>query len=200
MEKLATTSLPIHELIAKRWSPRSFDKSKYITKEQITQLIEAARWAPSSMNEQPWRFIVWDRNNDPENFQKAFDTLAEGNQIWCKNVNTLILALAYQKFSDGNPNPSAQFDTGLAVENLILQSISMGLISHPMSGFDKAKIKQIFEIPEDYTPMAMIAVGYQADPDLLESPELVKREKASRIRKKVSDIAYWGNFKDKFEI
>lgn len=188
MIKKAETSVEINSVIANRWSPRSFDKNKHLTQEQITQLLEAARWAPSSMNEQPWRFLVANRNGNSTEFQQMFDCLAEGNQLWCKNVNTLILAVAYQKFSNGDFNASAQFDTGLAVENLILQAVSMGLAAHPMGGFDKPKLKEILQLSDDYTLLAIIAVGYQAEPDKLDDAALVRREKAPRSRKEIKEM------------
>lgn len=188
MIKKAQTSVEINELIANRWSPRSFDKEKLLSNEQITQLLEAARWAPSSMNEQPWRFMVWNRKDNPNEFQKVFETLSEGNQKWCKNVNVFILVAAEQKFSNGDFNGSAQFDTGLAVGNMLIQAVSMGIATHPMGGYDKNRIKEIFALSDDLIQLAIVAVGYQADADKLDEAVLVKREKASRQRKELSEI------------
>ena len=188
MIKKAQTSVEINPIIANRWSPRSFDKDKHLTQEQISQLLEAARWAPSSMNEQPWRFLVANRNDNPIEFQKIFDCLSEGNQIWCKNVNTLILVTAYQKYSNGDFNASAQFDTGLAAENLILQAVSIGLAAHPMGGFDKSKLKEILHLSDDYTLLAIIAVGYQAEAEKLDDAALIRREKAPRQRKEIKEL------------
>ncbi len=188
MIKKAITSVEVNDLISNRWSPRSFKESKFLTKEQITQLLEAARWAASSMNEQPWRFVVWNRNENPENFQKVFDCLSEGNQKWCKNVNTFILAAAYTKYSNGDTNTSAQFDTGLAVGNMLIQAVSMGLATHPMGGYDKQKIKEIFNLSDDLIQYAIIAIGYQAEAEQLEDPIFIKREKANRLRKELGEI------------
>lgn len=188
MIKKAITSVEINDLISNRWSPRSFDKSKFLTKEQITQLLEAARWAPSSMNEQPWRFLVFNRNENPENFQKVFDCLSEGNQIWCKNVNTLVLTAAFTKYTNGDYNASAQFDTGLAVAIMLIQAVAMGLATHPMGGYDKQKMKEIFKLSDDLVLYAIIAVGYQAEAEQLEDPILIKREKANRLRKELNEI------------
>jgi len=188
MLKKAETSVEINPIIANRWSPRSFDKNKNLTQEQITQLLEAARWAPSSMNEQPWRFLVANRNENSTIFWQMFECLAEGNQVWCKNVNTLILVTAYQKYSNGDFNASAQFDTGLAAENLILQAVSMGLAAHPMGGFDKSKLKEILQLSDDYTLLAIIAVGYQDEAEKLEDILLIRREKAPRTRKQIKDL------------
>lgn len=190
MIKKAQTNFDINDLIANRWSPRSFDSSKHLTKEQIHQLIEAARWAASSMNEQPWRFKIFNRNENSDEFQKVFDCLSEGNQIWCKNVNTFILAAAYKKFSNGDINASAQFDTGLAVGNMLIQAVSMGLATHPMGGYDKQKVQEIFGLSDDLIQYAIIAVGYQDQADKLEDPVLLRREKAPRQRKELKDILF----------
>lgn len=188
MIKKAVTSVEINELIANRWSPRSFDNSKSLSNEQITQLLEAARWSASSMNEQPWRFMVWNRNDNSEGFQKVFECLSEGNQKWCKNVNTFILAAAYQKLSNGDVNASAQFDTGLAVGNMLIQAVSMGLSTHPMGGYDKQKLKEQFSLSDDLVQYAIIAVGYQAEAEKLDDAALIRREKSSRQRKEISEL------------
>lgn len=188
MIKTAPTNIEINKLIADRWSPRSFDSSQHLTKEQIAQLLESARWAPSSMNEQPWRFLVFNRNDKNENFQKVFDCLSEGNQAWCKNINTFILVSAHTKYGNGDFNASAQFDTGLAVGNMLIQAVSMGLATHPMGGYDKQKVKEIFGLSDDLVLLAIIAVGYQAEAELLDNPALVKREKAPRVRKEIDEL------------
>ncbi len=188
MIKSAPTNIEINKLIADRWSPRSFDSSRHLTKEQITQLLESARWAPSSMNEQPWRFLVFNRIDTNNHFQEVFDCLSEGNQAWCKNVNTFILVVALTKYSNGDFNASAQFDTGLATGNLLIQAVSMGLATHPMGGYDKQKVKEILGLSDDLVQLAIIAVGYQAEAELLDNPALVKREKAPRVRKDLDEL------------
>ena len=169
LEKRAKTSQPIADIIAKRWSPRAFDPDKFVTKEQIVSLCEAARWAPSCFGDEPWRMIVWDKNSDPEYYQKAFDCLDPWNQKWIKNTPVLIGVFCYDNFRvNHKPNRWSEFDTGAACQNLYLQAVELGLISHPMGGYDEKKIKEIFEVPEDYSSVAMIAIGYQAEPEVLE--------------------------------
>ena len=131
---------------------------------------------------------MWNRNKNPEDFQKVFNCLSEGNQIWCKNVNTFILAAAYQKYSNGDFNANAQFDTGMAVGNMLIQAVSMGLATHPMGGYDKQKINELFSLSDDLVQYAIIAVGYQAEAEKLEDAALIRREKSSRQRKQISDL------------
>jgi nitroreductase len=175
--------VPIHELLAVRWSPRAFDASRPVTREQITALIEAARWAPSCFGDEPWRFLVWDRATEEAGWQRAFDCLSPGNQSWVKNVPLLLAAVASPAFDhNGKPNRWAQYDTGAASENLVLQAVALGLSAHQMGGFDIDKLRTEFGIPDGFTPMAMIAVGYQAAPDLLAEEQRAK-ELAPRARK-----------------
>jgi len=181
--KHALTRVPIHDVLAARWSPRAFDISRPVSRAQILALIEAARWAPSCFGDEPWRYIVWDRSTDEQSWQRAFDCLTPGNQAWCKNVPLLMVSIASPSFDQsGKPNRWAQHDTGAASVNLVLQATAMGLAAHQMGGFDAEKLKQSFGIPADYTPMAMIAVGYQAAPDVLEDEQRAK-ELAPRARK-----------------
>ena len=182
--KPATTRVPIHDLLAARWSPRAFDPTRTVTREQITALIEAARWAPSCFGDEPWRFLVWDRATDEAGWQRAFDCLSPGNQGWVKNVPLLFAAVASPAFDhNGKPNRWAQYDTGAASENLVLQAIVLGLAAHQMGGFDADKLRTEFGIPEGCTPLAMIAVGYQAAPALLADDQQRAKELAPRARK-----------------
>ena len=181
--KPASTREPIHDLLAARWSPRAFDVSRLLTRQQITALIEAARWAPSCFGDEPWRFLVWDRATDDAGWRRAFDCLSPGNQEWVKNVPLLFAAIASPAFDhNGKPNRWAQYDTGAAAENLVLQAVALGLAAHQMGGFDADKLRADFSIPEGYTPMSMIAVGYQAAPDGLPEAQHAK-EFAPRARK-----------------
>jgi nitroreductase len=181
--KSATTRVPIHDLIAARWSPCAFDPARPVTRAQITALIEAARWAPSCFGDEPWRFLVWNRATDEAGWRRAYDCLSPGNQAWVKNVPLLFAAIASPVFDhNGKPNRWAQYDTGAASENLVLQAVALGLAAHQMGGFDAERLRAEFGIPETCTPMAMIAVGYQAAPDLLAEEQRVK-ELAQRARK-----------------
>src|SRR5712691_9520004 len=115
LEKKATTSVPIHELLVRRWSPRAFDPHKTVAREEFAALLEAARWAPSCNGDEPWRYLIWDRARDPGNWQKAFDCLSEGNRKWVQNVPVLLLSCAVSIFAhNGKPNRWGQHDTGAA--------------------------------------------------------------------------------------
>lgn len=183
IEKKAKTSVEIHELIARRWSPRAIDPARPVERRDLLALLEAARWAPSCFGDEPWRFIAWDRNEDAESFARAFDCLAEPNQAWVEPAPVLLLALADSEFTrTGKPNRWGQYDTGAASENLCLQATALDLVAHQMGGFDKAKLRDCFGIPERFTPMAMIAIGHPGDPASLpeskQEAELAERKRS----------------------
>ena len=192
MKKLASTQVAIDNTIAARWSPRAFDGDKLVTKEQVIALLEAARWAPSCFGDQPWRFVVFDKATDEMGWKAAFDCLVEGNQVWAKDTSLLILVCADTLFSHNQkPNRWAQYDTGAAAENLCLQATSMGLAAHQMGGFNADVAREKFNIPEQYTLMSVIAVGYQANVENL--PDTLKeRELADRKRKALGELFYSG--------
>ncbi|MFL9610478.1 nitroreductase family protein [Methylobacillus sp. Pita2] len=193
--KPAVTSVPIDSTIAERWSGRAYDASKPVSHEQTIALLEAARWAPSCYGDQPWRFIVWDKNKDAAAWQKAFDTLVEFNQGWVKNSPLLVLIAADTKFHhNGKPNRWAAYDSGAAAENLCLQSTALGLMAHQMAGFDADKLRAAFAIPEQIEIIAMVSVGYAADPATLEG-EAKERELAARSRRELGELFFdsaWG--------
>ncbi len=195
INKPAKTEAPIHDLIAQRWSPRAFDDQKTVSHAQLLALFEAARWAPSCFGDEPWRYIAWSKHNDAEAWQQAFGCLAEGNQIWVRHAPVLLLATAASRFShNGKPNRWASYDTGAASENICLQATAMGLRAHQMGGFDADKIQRAFGIPHDYQCMAMIAVGYQAEADLLDA-NLAQSELAERKRQPLATHFFanaWG--------
>ena len=196
-DRKAMTSVPINDLAARRWSPRAFDAKRGVTPEQTMALIEAARWAPSCFGEEPWRFLVWDRTRDAGGWQKAFDCLSENNRKWVKNVPLLFLACAGSKLNNGNPNRWAQYDTGMSALALVVEAVAQGLAAHQMGGFDMAKTRAAFAIPEEYTPMAMIAVGYQAAPEALDDEETRAKELKPRGRKPVAERFYGGSWNAK---
>ncbi len=194
VEKKAQTSVAIHDLIARRWSPRAFDKSKPVSRALVIALLEAARWAPSCYGDEPWRYLLWDRQRDPASWQKAFECLSEGNQAWVKNVPLLLASIAGSQFAhNGKPNRWGQHDTGAASANLVLQAVALGLAAHQMGGFDADKLREKFAIPPGYTPMAMIAVGYQADAGILEG-EVKERELAPRTRMPLGEKFFEGSW------
>ena len=194
-ERRAVTAVAIDDLLARRWSPRAFDASRPVSREQLAALLEAARWAPSCNGDEPWRYLIWDRARDPAGFQSAFDCLSENNRKWVKNVPLLMLSCAGSTFAhNGKPNRWAQHDTGAASVCLALQGAAMGLAVHQMGGYDAQKARAAFAIPEDYTPMAMIAIGYQASPDVLDD-ETKQKELKPRARKPVEQHFFedgWG--------
>ncbi|MCC7038940.1 MAG: nitroreductase family protein [Burkholderiales bacterium] len=195
LDKSAVTSVPIHDLMSRRWSPRAFDVTRQVTRAQLAALLEAARWAPSCNGVEPWRFLIFDRSYDDAGFWRAFECLTDANKRWVKNAPVLILSVASpDPLSGGRPNRYTQHDTGMASMCLVLQAVSLGLIAHQMAGYDVDSIRARFDIPEDCTPMAMIAVGYQADPEILDE-EIRKKELASRERKPLIERFFetqWG--------
>jgi nitroreductase len=191
-DRKAVTSAPIDDLLAKRWSPRAFDASRPVSREQLAALLEAARWAPSCNGDEPWRYLVWDRSRDTEGWQKAFDCLSENNRKWCRNVPVLMLSCAGSVFGhSGKPNRYAQHDTGMADLSIALQAVALGLAAHQMGGYDAQKARAAFGIPEEYTPIAMIAVGYQASPDVLDE-ETKQKELRPRTRKPLATHFFEG--------
>ena len=188
----------ILEAIQSRKSVFAFS-DKVVEDEKVEALFEAARLAPSSMNVQPWRFI-YARHGEPE-FQLIFNTLAEGNQKWAKDASVLVLSIVQTEyiFSD-KPyvNAYAWHDTGMANAHLMLQAASLGLVTHPMGGFDHQKASKNFNLPKEYQPVAIIAVGYKDDETKLPE-DLLKRQTAPRSRKDLSEIAFRGKFENKTE-
>lgn len=194
MEKPAKTEYQIHEIIAKRWSPRALDASKPVSREHLHSLMEAARWAPSCFGDEPWRYIVWDRFSDEDSWQKAYECLVPGNQSWCKNAPVLMISIADTLFEyNDSPNRFGQYDTGAASENLVLQAAALGLAAHQMGGFDPEKARKTFSIPERYVCMSMIAVGHPASPDILDEA-LRQKELEERSRKPAASRFFEGNW------
>ncbi|PPD56219.1 MAG: nitroreductase [Methylotenera sp.] len=196
MKNPAVTQVKINETIANRWSGRAYDATKPVSKAQIFSLCEAARWAPSCFGDEPWRFMVWDKNSNADAWQKAFDCLVPGNQEWVKNAPVLLLVCADTLFGHNQkPNRWAQYDTGAAAENLCLQAADLGLMAHQMGGFNADAARSTFAIPEQFTLMAMVAIGHAGDANQL-SDDLKARELAARKRKPVADLFFdsaWNN-------
>lgn len=194
MKKPAITQVAIHDLIANRWSGRAYDAAKPVSREQVIALLEAARWAPSCYGDQPWRFVVWNKGEDAASWQAAFDTLAPGNQAWVKDAPLLALVCADSLFNhNGQPNRWAQYDTGAAAENLCLQAEALGLMAHQMGGFDPDKARAVAGVPAQFTLMAMISVGYPADPASF-SAEVAARENAPRKRRQLDELFFAGSW------
>lgn len=173
----------IDSLFLERWSPRSFS-DKQVDEETLWSLFEAARWAPSAMNSQPWRFIVARKKEELE----AFHTfILEGNRVWCEKAPVLTLIV-----SDKEAGASHAFDTGAAWLSLALQAKMKGLITHPMSGIDKEKAREVLNIPEKYEIQALVAIGYQDAKEKL-AEALQEREQPSP-RRPIAESIIEGSF------
>jgi nitroreductase len=194
MHKPAITHVPINETIANRWSGRAYDSSQQVSNEQVIALLEAARWAPSCFGDQPWRFIVWNKSVDAQAWQHAFDCLTPSNQTWVKEAPLLMLVCADSLFNHNQqPNRWGQYDTGAAAENLCLQASSMGLMAHQMGGFNADLVREKFNIPLQFTLMAMICVGYPTDIAKV-TGEALNREIAARSRRSIAELFFNGTW------
>src|SRR5580765_1613299 len=168
LDERITTASVLHPVLADRWSTRAYDDVP-VDAQAIAALLEAARWAPSAMNAQPWRFLVGQRDaNGPDvTWQAIYDTLAEGNRIWADRAPVLILAVTQTTNEDGSPRPVAAYELGLAVSQLTTQAHSDGLHVHQMGGFDAASASQALGVPAEFTPYVVIAVGRRGSDDHL---------------------------------
>ncbi len=188
MKKLAPTEFPILPYLAERWSPVAFS-SRPVEEEKLQRLFEAARWAPSCSNEQPWIFVV--NYHGTEEFDRMADCLVEGNW-WAKNAPVLALSVARMTFQrDGKPNRHGMYDTGAAATNLLTQAVAEGLMVHQMAGYHVDKARAVLQIPEHHELCAMMAIGYYGDQDGL--PEKYRlREEAPRQRRPQSEFVFTG--------
>jgi nitroreductase len=187
-EKLADTLPGVHELIRARWSPRAFS-SRQVSDEDLKTVLDAARWAASSNNEQPWRFLVA-RKSDPASYEKLLNLLVPGNQAWAQSAPVLIIMAAKRTFShNGAPNLYAVHDAGQALAHLFLQATALGLHAHGMAGFDRERARKELHIPDDYELGAAVALGYWGSPDQL-SEKQRQSELAPRHRKPLNEIVF----------
>lgn len=191
---------PIHELFAARWSTRAFDEDRPVEPEKLASCLEAARWAPSCYNDQPWRLVVADRARNPTAWHQLLACLAPGNQAWAKRAQVLLIACASGFFRhNGKPNRWGPYDAGQAMMSLCLQATALGLATHQMGGFDADQARTIFAIPEDFSLMSVTALGYPADPAVLEDEELKQREFTARERLSLQEIVFSGEWQKPFE-
>ena len=175
-------------VILERWSPRSFAE-RDVSAENLRILFEAARWAASSYNEQPWRFLVGRRGSGTH--QKIFESLGDFNKAWAKTAPVLILGATRTTFSHNNsPNPVALYDLGAAAATICYQATALGLHSHQMAGFDRDVARKLFNIPEDFMTGAVMALGYQGEPSALELDSQREQETKPRTRKPVSEFVF----------
>jgi nitroreductase len=189
----APTEVAIHELLASRWSPRAIS-GKVVSRALLHQVLEAARWAPSSYNMQPWRFMMFDRSHDEAAFKRAFATLVPFNQGWNANVPVLICVTAKTLTAKGDVNRTAPYDSGAAAMSLVLQAHALGLYAHQMGGFDPTAFREAFSVPDDVEVIAMISLGHPGDANGLDDA-LREREVAPRAHAPLAEIAFdgaWG--------
>ncbi len=186
--KPAETDHPIHELLSERWSPRAF-ADKPVERETLHSLFEAARWAASAGNQQPWHFLFATKEN-AEDYARFTSLLWEFNAVWTHSAPVLILVVA-QLYTRLGTESYSYHDTGMATANLLTQAVALGLVAHPMAGFDANKAKIELNIPEGNTPLVMIALGYPGIPDQL-SEQLRERELAPRVRKPLNEFVFEG--------
>jgi nitroreductase len=194
--KPAPTAIPIHELIAGRWSPRAYS-SEPVSREHLHAVLEAARWAPSSYHVQPWRVVVFDRSTDEVSFKRAFATLVPFNQGWNAPAPVLIAVTAHSLTSKGEVNRCAPYDAGAAAMALVLQAHALGLAAHQMSGFDVNAFRTAFAIPNEVEIIAMISLGHYGEVEKLD-PVLREREKSVRTRLPLGEVAFSGAWKKAF--
>ena len=188
--KTRKADYPIHTLFVKRWSPRAMS-GELISEPELMTLFEAARWAPSTYNEQEWRFLY--AKNGGQHWDTFFNLLMQANQVWCNKAAVLVVVLSKKTFTrNGKPNPVHTFDSGAAFENLALQGTEMGLVVHGMAGYDQGQARTQLKIPDDFAVEAMIAIGKPGDPASL-PPELREREEPTD-RKPVTEITREGAF------
>ena len=192
MSKVANTKLEINKNIKARWSPRAFAE-KTPSKDSLHRMLEAASWAASSYNEQPWRFILGIKG-EGDSYDKVFESLNEFNQAWAKNAPVLIIIAAKDKFShNDSENKHAMYDCGAAMANFSLQAVEEDIYIHQMAGFSPDKAKELLDIPEGYRAITVAAIGYEGNPDQL--PDNYKKsELADRERKSLDEISFIGNW------
>jgi nitroreductase len=190
--KQATPAHPIQELIATRWSPYAF-ADRPVSEDDLRSLFEAARWAASSYNEQPWRYIVATKAK-PDEYERLLSCLVEGNQAWAKAAPVLALGCTSLNFAlNGKPNAAAVHDLGLASATLTLEATARGLFVHQMIGIVPDRARQVYGIPEGVQPVTGLAIGYAADPNTL--PEkLRERDLAPRQRKTLGEFVFSGQW------
>jgi nitroreductase len=191
--KNALTILPIHQFIKQRWSPRAFAPSS-VENEKLELIFEAARWAPSSSNLQPWYFIVGFSGD--ETYRAIYSTLVEFNQLWAKTAPVLVISIGKETNLKGEPNWSHKYDVGQALAYLTIQAMAEEVYVHQMGGFDKELAGQLLGVPESYKVITAFAMGYLGDPEVLQE-NLKRMEYAPRTRKPLDEFVFSGKFGEK---
>jgi nitroreductase len=194
--KIARPDHAIHELIARRWSPRAFDAARPVPREELLRLFEAARWTPSSGNEQPWAFLVLERDAGGGAHRALFDTLTARNQAWAASAPVLVLvAVRGALASVESVAPSAWYDAGQAVAFLTLQATAQGLSIRQMEGFDRGRARTACAVPPAFEPAVVMAIGYAGDPEALPVEKHRTAEVQPRVRRPLGDFTFeteWG--------
>ncbi|RMF85093.1 MAG: nitroreductase [Planctomycetota bacterium] len=197
MSRRAAAEHPIHDLIAERWSPCGF-RDEPVSAEHLRSLFEAARWAASSYNEQPWRFIVATRDQ-PEQHERVLSCLVEANQAWARRAPVLALAVASRNFTrNGKPNAAAWYDLGQSVATLSLEATARGISVHQMIGILPDRARELFGVPDDHDVATALAIGYAAPPDSLPD-EIRARDTAPRTRRPLGEFVFSGSWGRKAE-
>jgi nitroreductase len=192
MSRQNPVAYPIHDLLARRWSPRAF-ADRLVEPEKIHSLLEAARWSASSSNEQPWSFILATKDK-PEQFQQILQCFVEGNRKWCKDAPLLMLTVAAKNFArNGKPNRHALHDIGQAVAHMTVQALSMDLFVHQMAGIEPETARQVYAIPQDHEAVTGVAIGYLGDPNALPD-DLRARELTQSTRKDQKQFVFSGKW------
>ena len=189
MQKTAITAAPVLPVIAERWSPRAYDEHYEITKHELLSILEAGRWAPSANNAQPWRYSVSVKGD--KLFDAIRSTFSGWNQQWSARSSAIVVISVKNIQPDGAAYPIAVFDAGLTAQNMMLQSTELGLIAHPISGFDASALHGVLELPTDLTVIAALIIGKQAAATTLEGPAY-EREVSPRVRHDLDDIVLHG--------
>ena len=192
MRKPAQTGTPVHDLIRERWSPRAF-ADRPVDQAVLRSVFEAARWAASCFNDQPWSFIVATRE-EPTEFDRLLGCLLPGNQAWARAAPVLMISVARLAFNhNGKPNRHAYHDVGQAAAQLTMQASNQGLVVHQMGGIDLGKIRQTYAVPDGHDPVAGLALGYQG-PTAALPEEIRERELAPRQRMPLAEMVFSGAF------
>lgn len=186
MKKKAETSVELHPILAERWSPRSFDGTAELSHVDLTGILEAARWAPSSNNVQPWRFVIARRGD--HQFAQMIDAMAGFNKVWSPRASALILVTALTVAADGSERVGALYDVGLAASLLTVEAHHRGQVVHQIGGFNHAALVRDFNLPPEIMPIAILAIGKQAPADSLSDPDLIEREISQRNRVPLSNL------------
>jgi nitroreductase len=193
MEKPAATKHDILDVLQRRWSPRAFADTP-VESDKLNRIFEATRWAASSFNEQPWRFILATKDQ-PEEYQKVLSCLVEKNQAWAQYAPVIGLTLAKKTFTrGGKPNRVYIHDVGLAMGNFTAQATAEGLFVHQMAGIDAQKVIDTFDVPDDFEPVAGFALGYGGEAEALPEDWMRDAEQQRRSRSPFADFVFTGKF------